>query len=336
MCLLRAGFLGVVIAVVLRPPVHAQSFDFRHQRDLSSNPGDLHFRLATADGVTTFHRGERIPLTLEFWSDSPDKYKLSGATYDRSGRLPTEEFVLDRNDVVDPYADYFSTRVLGGLAGGLRSYPVLDAKPYKIEVNLNDWFRFDQPGTYRLYLKSHRLSRERNPGETGDRVVQFAAVSNVLELAIVADDAAWTESKLRSIESVLVQPEPEMPKPGGPPVPVNLLEDQLRSARQELRYMGTPAAVALAFQDARKLGTSPDTLLLIGASRPGRNGRRVRPLPGRPNNPHTRMGHPVASALHIHSEGSAQALADVPVAVASGLGYAEGLGRSSSKTEAIH
>ncbi|HTR34399.1 MAG TPA: hypothetical protein VMH80_00760 [Bryobacteraceae bacterium] len=265
MCLLRAGFLGVLIAVVLRPPVHAQSFDIRHQRDLSSNPGDLHFRLATADGVTTFHRGERIPLTLEFWSDSPDKYKLNGATYDRGGRLPTEEFVLDRNDVVDPYADYFSTGVLGGLAGGLRTYPVLDAKPYKIEVNLNDWFRFDQPGTYRLYLKSHRLSRESNPGETGDRVIQFAAVSNVLELEIVADDAAWTESKLWAIESVLTQPEPEMPKPGGPPVPVNPLEGQLRSARQELRYLGTPAALALAFQDARKLGTSPDTLLLIGA-----------------------------------------------------------------------
>lgn len=106
--------------------------------------------------VTAFHRGERIPLALEFWSDAPDKYKLNGATHDRSG-LHTDEFVLDRNDAVD-----FSTAVMGGFVGGLRGYPVLDAKPYKSELDLNDWFRFDVPGTYRLYLKSQNV-RQRRP-----------------------------------------------------------------------------------------------------------------------------------------------------------------------------
>jgi hypothetical protein len=89
---------------------------------------------------------------------------------------------MDREDVVDPYLDYFAAGVLGGMAGGLRGYPVLGAEPYRIEVDLNDWFRFDRPGTYRLYLKSHRLSRE--------RTTPFAAVSNLLTVEIVADDAA--------------------------------------------------------------------------------------------------------------------------------------------------
>lgn len=249
---------------LLHTPLGAQAFDALHQRDLAANSSDLHFRLGTAGGVTTFHRGERIPLTLEFWSDAPDKYKLNGATYDRSGRLPTEQFVLDRNDVVDPCADYFFSGVMNGMAGGLRGTPVLDAKPYKIELDLNDWFRFDAPGTYRLYLKSHRLSRERNPGESGNRVIQFAAVSNVLELQIVPDDAAWAESKLRSLEAVLEQPEPEMPKPGGPPVAWNPLENPWRSARRDLRYLATPGALALSFREARKRGESPDTLLLLG------------------------------------------------------------------------
>jgi hypothetical protein len=164
---------------------------------------------------------------------------------------------MDREDVVDPYLDYFATGVLGGMAGGLRGYPVLGAEPYRIEVDLNDWFRFDRPGTYRLYLKSHRLSRE--------RTTPFAAVSNLLTVEIVADDASWSSTKLHQIEAVLVQPEPEMPVPGGPPVPVNPLEAQLRSARRDLRYLSTPEAVAMAFQDARKLGGSPDTLLLFGA-----------------------------------------------------------------------
>lgn len=263
MRLMRNRFLGCFISVLLHGATQGQYFDVRHQRDLSSNPSDLHFRLVT-DGVKTFHRGERIPLVLEFWSDSPEKYQLNDASYDRSGRLPTEEFVLDRNDVVDPYADYFFTGVLGGIGGGLRGNPVLDAKPSKIELDLNDWFRFDQAGNYRLYLKSHRLSRERNPGESGDgATIQFAAVSNVIDLEIVADDPAWTESKLRAIESVLAQPPPETPK-AGPPVPVDPI-DQLRAARRDLRFLSTPDAVALELRDANRSGTSPDTLLLVGA-----------------------------------------------------------------------
>ena len=113
--------------------------------------------------------GERIPITLEFSSGSPDKYKLNGATYDRSGRLPTQEFIPDREDVTDPYQDYLGSGVLGGIAGGLRGYPVLESKPHSIDLELNDWFRFDRPGRYHMYLKSHRLTRERLPGEAGEK-----------------------------------------------------------------------------------------------------------------------------------------------------------------------
>ncbi len=257
------GFLGVY--VLLHSPAKAQSFDSQHQRDIVANPSDLHFRIRTEGGVKAFHRGERIPLVLEFWSDSPNKHKLNGATYDRGGRLLTEEFVLDRNDVADPYADYFSTGVLGGMTGGIRADPILDAKPHEIELDLNDWFRFDRPGAYRLYLKSHRLRRERNPGEKGEKTIYFAAVSNVLEVAILPDDPVWTETKLRAIESVLVESEPETPKPSGPLVFMNPPDERLRSARRDLCYLATPAVLPLAFRDARKSGRSPDTWLLIGS-----------------------------------------------------------------------
>lgn len=238
--------------------LRAQPFDARHQRDITSNPGGLHFRLGITGGATSFHRGERIPLTLEFWSDTPEKYKLNSAAYDRSGRLPVEEFVLDRMDAPDPYADYFGSAVLGGLAGGIRGYPALESKPVAIALDLNDWFRFDVPGRYRLYLKSHRIERERVAGETGSgRTVRFAAVSNLVEFTIVPDDAAWIESKLRSIETVLAKPEPEWPA-------LNPLDEQFHSARRDLRFLATDGAVDLAFRDARKRGASPDTLLLIG------------------------------------------------------------------------
>jgi len=250
---------------VFAPPLFAESFDARHAHDLAGNPGDLHFRVETADGRRAFHSGERIPLALLFSSDAPDKYKLNGATYERSGRLPTEEFVSERENVPDPYQDYFGTGVLGGIAGGLRGYPVLESKPYKIELDLNDWFRFDLPGQYRFYLKSHRLTREREPGEPGGRTVDFAAVSNIFEVEILPEDAVWSSAKLGEIRAVLSRPEPEQPQPGGPPIPYDRLEDEIALARRELRFLATIDAVRLSLEDARKPGHDTDTLLLIGA-----------------------------------------------------------------------
>jgi hypothetical protein len=262
---LRQIAVATLAARILISPLSAENFDTRHAHDLAGNPADLHFRLDTTGGQRPFHLGERIPLTLEFSSDSLDKYKLNGATYDRSGRLPTEEFVVEQGDVVDPYLDHLGTAVLGGLAGGLRTYPVLQSKPYKIELDLNDWFRFDRPGHYRLYLKSHRLTRERASGESGDRTVQFAAVSNIIDVEIQSEDPAWNLAKLSEIKAVLDQLEPEQPKPGGPPVTHNPIIEKIILARRELRYMGTPDAVQLSFEVARKSAGGLDVLLLVAA-----------------------------------------------------------------------
>jgi hypothetical protein len=263
----RAFALAIVVVqhFLVQPPLSAETFDERHARDIAANASDLQFRLSIPNR-TVFTLGERIPITLEFSSGSPDKYKLNGATYDRGGRLPTEEFVLDRADVPDPYLDYFGVGVLGGIAGGLRNYPVLESKAYVIPLDLNDWFRFDSPGPYRLYLKSHRLTRERAPGESGEgRTVAFAAVSNILKIEILPRDQGWEAQKLGEIRSILDQPEPEHPKPGGPPVPYNPLEEKVRQALLELRYLGTEDAVRLTFERARKPGGTIDTLGLVGA-----------------------------------------------------------------------
>jgi hypothetical protein len=65
-------------------------------------------------------------------------------------------------EATDPYLDYFGLGVLEWLAGGIRGYPVLDRDPVNVKVELNQWFRFDHPGHYRFYLKSHRLRSNRS------------------------------------------------------------------------------------------------------------------------------------------------------------------------------
>ena len=117
------GFVALQFCAVAT--VFAETLLERHARDLATNPPDLYFRLVTPNTLHRFHMGERISITLEFSGGSPEKYKLNGATYDRSGRLPTEEFILDREDVTDPYQDYFGVGVLGSIAGGIRGNPVL-------------------------------------------------------------------------------------------------------------------------------------------------------------------------------------------------------------------
>jgi hypothetical protein len=112
---------------LLSPTLSAETFEARHARDLAANPADLHFRLATSDARRKFQMGQReFRLPSSFWSDSPEEYKLNGATYDRSGRLPTEESVLDREDATDPYRDYFGSGVFGRMDGGGRTDPILD------------------------------------------------------------------------------------------------------------------------------------------------------------------------------------------------------------------
>jgi hypothetical protein len=100
-----------------------QSFDEQHSRELAGNPWDVRFRLLIAGEPRPFHIGEQIPIVLEFSSVSPEKYKLNAASYDRGGRLYTEEYITERPDIRDPYADYFGAGVIGGMIGGLRGYP---------------------------------------------------------------------------------------------------------------------------------------------------------------------------------------------------------------------
>jgi hypothetical protein len=242
----------------------AASFDSRHAVDLAANPPDLQFRLETAGGQRAFHIGERILLTLAFSSDTPAKYQLNAATYDRSGRLPTEEFVMEK-EATDPYIDYFGTGVFGGLAGGIRGYPVLESEPVKIDLELNQWFRFDVPGHYRFYLKSHRLARESKPGESDRRTVTFAPVSNIVEIEILAADAAWEMTKLTAIKTVLDPPGVEQTKTNDEsliPIPP---DEHLQLAWRELEYLGTVEAVQTAFDIARRTGSSPHTLLVFAA-----------------------------------------------------------------------
>lgn len=176
------------------PPAPATSdFAGEHAAAVATNPAGVTLTVRPAGGRDRFVEGERIVLELAFSSTHAGTYELDMGTHDRSGRLWSETFRFDPADkVVDPLADYFGE--LGGPMGGIRPMPAkLSEQPTTVEVVLNEWARFGSPGTYRLFVRSTRVS---------PAAPKAATASNVVEIEIVSDPA-WADRELARIEGIL-------------------------------------------------------------------------------------------------------------------------------------
>jgi hypothetical protein len=219
LCVLVSVFFPIFIqpAAAFTQPAAAQDASVTAQ---PRTPVTLTLRLA--DGRRQFRPGEIISIQLEFNSATPKRFSVDGATYDRSGRLTIDEFVIDRiDDVSDSMLDYFGS--IGGALGGLRSIGVLGEKPFTVKLELNEWFRFDQPGSYTLRVKSRRVTDE----AVNDHAV-VPVESNTVSFEILPRDATWEASELETARR-LVEATP-------PP------HDALRGCRI-MRFLGTEAAV---------------------------------------------------------------------------------------------
>ena len=165
----------------------------------SPNPVTLTLRLP--DGRRRFRPGEIIPIELEFNSSVSKRFVVDGATYDRSGRLTIDELRIEPADAVtDPMLDYFASSA-GSIGGGLRSMGVLGEKPYTVKLDLNDWFRFDEPGTYNLSLRSRRVADEAQTAATPQSVVPVE--SNSVSFEVLPRDHAWEASELGAALQIL-------------------------------------------------------------------------------------------------------------------------------------
>lgn len=83
---------------------------------------DVTLTLTTADGRSSFRIGELIPLKLAFNSAVHGKYQVDLATYDRSGRMTEESFLIrPASGWVDPLESWFSAGPAGGKEGAYLS-----------------------------------------------------------------------------------------------------------------------------------------------------------------------------------------------------------------------
>jgi hypothetical protein len=197
--LIAAALLGVGLR---GPTVNAD-------RDLNSiaaaqAPAPVTLTLRIAGDRRQFHPGEIISFELTFESPIPGRFVVDGATSDRSGRLMIDEFDLaPLARVTDPMLDYFASSG-AFMGGGIRGFGVLGGKPYTVRLDLNDWFRFDTPGTFTLSVRSTRVTDEAERTPLSRPVVPVE--SNVVSFEIVSRDARWEDAEFARAIRMLSAP----------------------------------------------------------------------------------------------------------------------------------
>lgn len=211
--LLTAWLLGAGGAAQPQPPA------------ITASPA-VTFSVRLAGDRQEFRPGEIIPIELEFDSGIPARFVVSGATYDRSGRLTIDEFRISPPDgVSDPLLDFYAAQPGGFIGGGLSSTHALGDQPVVVQLELNQWFRFDRPGRYTLSVRSSRVTDQARRTST-DRGI-LPVHSNALAFDIVPADAAWDSARVAEAMALL---ESESPV------------ERRRGCRM-LRFLGTEAAV---------------------------------------------------------------------------------------------
>ncbi len=224
------GISLVLLFFLLCPPTAAgqseqkqdgaeDTFVAQHREAMRKNPEGVSFTLRLEEDKLQFKPGEIIRVEFSFTSDLANAYDLDGATYDRGGRLNLDKYFLDhKNGVVDPLKDY-----LPGAGGGIRSNPTLSEKPHKMTFDLNEWFRFDQPGRFRLFVTAPRVLKK------SERQLGYGAevTSNIVEFEILPRDDEWAEQELQAITRLLDSSDPKMDR---------------RPVCRRLRFLNTEAA----------------------------------------------------------------------------------------------
>src|SRR5208282_4152983 len=230
---IRAAALAASLGVCLgMSPPRPADFDSQHAEAAARNPSDLHLHLSFAGGRTEFHPGELIKVQYELTSDTPEKYRSGDLWFDLSDRSRFESFVSDRPaDSADPLEGHWTiweTLYNAHVTRRLGSWKNVTQNPLVESWDLNEYLRFDKPGKYRIYAVTRHVVTDWSPGRDA-----YAGgpplVSNILELEILPEDAAWSADQLQhAVEAILL----------------SVKDTKHRAAAAKtLRYLQTPAAL---------------------------------------------------------------------------------------------
>jgi hypothetical protein len=188
--LLSLPLITVSCLLSVAPPCGARTDCAKpNQKGLIRNPAGLRLLLRTEDGKSTFHLFETIPVELEFSSSRSSTYSI-----ELDERM---NFAGQANKFEASPADTVFLTAIGSHSAiccdSRRGY--LSPRPTILRRELTDYLRFEQAGTYSVFLITRRVFRglrRRNGFNPSD----LSLTSNVLTLTILPDDPEWDSQKL--------------------------------------------------------------------------------------------------------------------------------------------
>jgi len=161
---------------------------------------DVELRITLPESKNTYRIGERIPIRLTFRNKSDKEYSINMATYDRSGRMFYETFHLNPTaGVVDPLATYFRSGTF--LSGGLTTTPELAGQPVKIDLDINEWVRFERAGEFSLSVTSSRVQ------EASGLLFNGFVESSTIQLTILPRDDDFDRQQFEKAMALLGEKE---------------------------------------------------------------------------------------------------------------------------------
>jgi hypothetical protein len=189
-----------------------------------SPAGDFVIRFR--DGQTKFRQGQIITIELGYGANPQAPAEQFAGHPDQPG-LAVDRFVLSpHTGVVDPLRDFLST--VGVWDGPPpRSVPFVEAGGPWATADVNEWFRFDNPGKYSLSVLAHAV-RTRYEAFGSRPSSANTLKSNTLEFEIVPAEEAWQAATLQKALTLLEAK--------------STYEPQQQGCRV-LRFLATPQAV---------------------------------------------------------------------------------------------
>lgn len=136
-------------------------------------------RLVPVNGKTVYRIGEPIYLSLVFNSQGGEYYLLMSS--EQMVSTPDEVILTPIEVVFDWRARYERGKYFMNDYFG---YTKLSEKPINVDLALNDFFRFDRPGKYSVYVKTKRVFAEKTTTFSPNLRDLLPLVSNPVDFEI--------------------------------------------------------------------------------------------------------------------------------------------------------
>ncbi len=151
---------------------------------------DVSLRVETAGGGTQFRIGETIAMKLTFESTVDGKWTVRYTG--RRSLFGGDAFLVSPEQGTRDPLGFQKSGAGSELAGA-----VVLGKPWSMDVDLNQWVRFERPGRYRVSALFHVF------GKQGQ---DLAVNSNAIEIEVVPAEKEWSAEQLRQAVAVLDAP----------------------------------------------------------------------------------------------------------------------------------